>query len=104
MAKTKKKKMTPEEVAAKENPQWEVIPPQPKADAKKSALQPDVVTPELPDLLKKFFGNDVKIVETPANRKKKTTLVKMKPKTTEDTTPGSKTSVVEGDIVIGKQG
>ena len=92
----------PEEVAAKQKPNWEPLAPEDQSTH--PSAPPDEVTPELDDLRRKFLGEDAGQVPMPADVEP-TALVPMVPKTRTDTpSPGAKRLIVQGKKVIGEQG
>jgi len=106
MANKKKGKLTPEQVATKEKPGWQVLRSQAGTDAKKSSLQADETSPEIDALKKRFLGNNSLNIMTPADNAKEesSTIVVMVSKKQSDTPSGKKAVVVKNEKIIGEQG
>ena len=106
MANKKKSELTPEQVAAKEKPGWQVLRPRAGTNARKSILQADETSPEIDALRKKFLGSKSLNIKTPADSAKEesATLVLMVPKKQSDRPSGKKAVIVKKGEKIGEQG
>jgi hypothetical protein len=104
----KNAKLTAEQVAEKERPNWRAVTmPSTNTDAGLMTAKPDARSPELDVLMSKFFGKPRTAAAPERNQdaaSEDTTLVVMEPKVAVDLRVGRKASVVKGDRVIAEQG
>jgi len=106
MAKKSKTKLTPEQVVAKNKPNWKAVKESKSLAADAAGAPAEESSPELDQLRKKFLGEDAVSLEGAADAggPDPASMVKVAPKNPADAPTGTKTVIVKGDKIIGEQG